>query len=101
VKLFRSHSPARIDASAAGIRRTSASSSANASSAAEIVLPLRAFITATPRSVHAATSMLSTPTPARPMTAAGRIAERVARDLRRAAHDQRVGIRDRAARRRH
>ena len=38
------------------------------SSAAEIVLPEGALNTATPRSVAASTSMLSTPTPARPMT---------------------------------
>jgi hypothetical protein len=68
VKLFRSHSPAFIERSAAGIRRMHASISANVSSAADTVLPDGALSTATPRSVAASTSMLSTPTPARPMT---------------------------------
>jgi len=61
---LRSHSPAFMEWSAAGTCRTSASTSAKASSAAEMVLPLGAFSTATPRSVAASRSMLSTPTPA-------------------------------------
>ena len=39
-----------------------------ACSAVEIVLPPGVFITMTPRLVAASMSMLSTPTPARPMT---------------------------------
>ena len=47
--------------------RASESISAKACSAVEIVLPLGVFITTTPWSVAAPRSMLSTPTPARPM----------------------------------
>ena len=67
-RLERSHRPWRIDRSATVTLRATASNSAMVSSAAEIVLPPGAFITATPRSEAAATSMLSTPTPARPTT---------------------------------
>ena len=67
-KLLRSHAPSCIDRSAAGTRLTSASRSANVSSHAEIVLPEGAVSTATPFSVAASTSIVSTPTPARPMT---------------------------------
>ena len=63
----RAHSPRRIDASACGMFRASAIISANACSAAAIVFPVGALTTAMPRWVAASTSMLSTPTPARPM----------------------------------
>ena len=68
LKLDRSHAPVRIDASAAETFRTIDRIKAIVSSAAETVLPAGAFTTATPRSVAASKSMLSTPTPARPMT---------------------------------
>jgi len=48
--------------------RAKATSNAMVCSAVVIVLPSGAFITTTPRIVAAGTSMLSTPTPARPMT---------------------------------
>ncbi len=68
LKRDRAHSPERIDASAAATRRTMARTSANVSSAAETVLPAGALRTAIPRSVAASRSMLSTPTPALPIT---------------------------------
>ena len=55
-------------ASAEATLRASASIRANASSAVAIVLPPGEFMTRTPCRVAAARSMLSTPTPARPMT---------------------------------
>ncbi len=64
----RAHSPARTEASASATLRAIDSTSASVSSAADTVLPAGAFSTATPRSVAASRSMLSTPTPARPTT---------------------------------
>ena len=64
---FRSHFPAFMDASAWGMLRASASSSARLSSAVETRLPSGEFMTTTPRLVAAARSTLSTPTPGRPM----------------------------------
>ncbi len=63
--LLRSHPPAFMVASATGMRRASASRSAIVCSAAETVFPPGVFITTTPLRVAAATSMVSTPTPAR------------------------------------
>ena len=63
-----SHRPAWVERSACGICRARASSSAIVCSAAVIELPNGVFITMTPRAVAAATSMLSTPMPARPIT---------------------------------
>ena len=63
-----SHRPAWVEALASGIRRASASISATACSAVVIALPNGVFITTMPRAVAAATSTLSTPIPARPMT---------------------------------
>ena len=64
---LRSHAPACIVASAAGILRASESIIAIVCSVAAIVLPPGELMTMIPRSVAAFTSMLSTPTPARPM----------------------------------
>src|SRR5438874_581297 len=49
------------------MRRTSASSMPTVCSAADTTLPCGALTTTTPRREHASTSILSTPTPARPM----------------------------------
>jgi hypothetical protein len=68
-KLFLSHLPAFIDAVACGMWRASATSSAIACSAVVTVLPPGVFITTMPRAVAAPTSTLSTPIPARPITA--------------------------------
>src|SRR4029450_2510707 len=62
----RSHCSCLSDSWAAGILRTSASSMPTVCSAAETTLPYGAFTTTTPCREHASTSMLSTPTPARP-----------------------------------
>ena len=64
----RVHSPRRMEASAAGIWRASASRSAIVCSAAAIVLPVGALTTVIPARVAASSSTLSTPTPARPIT---------------------------------
>ena len=64
---LRSHLPASSDALAGAIFRESASINVNASSAVETVLPSGVFITRMPLAVAAATSILSTPTPARAM----------------------------------
>src|ERR1700680_196176 len=66
--LFFSHLPARVEASASGICRASASISVIACSAVVIELPNGVFITMMPRAVAAAMSTLSTPMPARPIT---------------------------------
>ena len=58
-----------MEACACGILRASESSSENVCSAVEMVFPPGVFMTTMPRSVAAATSTLSTPTPARPTTA--------------------------------
>ena len=63
-----SHWPGAIEAAASGIRRSSASSTANVCSTAETTLPVGEFRTRTPRAEAAGTSTLSTPTPARPTT---------------------------------
>ena len=68
VNCDRFHSPRRIDASAAAVRRASPYSSASVCSAAAIVLPVGALTTVIPARVAASRSTLSTPTPARPMT---------------------------------
>ena len=68
VKLPRSHSPRRTDASAAGMRRSIASMSATVCSAAAMVLPVGALTTMTPAAVAAPRSMRSVPTLATPTT---------------------------------
>src|SRR6185503_14571843 len=65
----RVHSPARTLRSASAMRRSNVSASAIVCSAADTMLPSGAFTTYTPCAVAAGTSMLSTPTPARPTTA--------------------------------
>src|SRR3984893_15097438 len=67
-KRDRSQRPALTAWSACGICRASASIMAIVCSAAAMVLPEGALTTRTPARVAAATSMLSTPAPARPMT---------------------------------
>ena len=61
-----SHLPAWVERSAAGICRASANIKAMVCSPVVIALPKGAFITTMPRPVAAGTSILSTPTPARP-----------------------------------
>ena len=68
VNCERFHSPRRIDASAAAVRRATPYSSARVCSAAAMVLPVGALTTVMPARVAASRSTLSTPTPARPMT---------------------------------
>ena len=68
MNLFFSHLPARVEASASGICRASASISEMACSAVVIELPNGVFITMMPRAVAAGMSTLSTPMPARPIT---------------------------------
>ena len=63
-----SQRPAAIDAAASGTRRKSASRTAKVCSTAETTLPVGELRTRTPRADAAATSTLSTPTPARPTT---------------------------------
>ena len=66
---FRSHCRSRVRlAWAWGIQRAAAKSSPRACSAAARVFPSGALTTRIPRRVAAFTSMLSTPTPARPTT---------------------------------
>ena len=65
---FFSHLPACVVESARGRCRASASISASVCSATAMALPPGVFITAMPRLVAASRSMLSTPTPARPIT---------------------------------
>ena len=69
VNSARFHSPRRTDASAAAILRATAYRRARVCSAAAIVLPVGALTTTIPARVAASRSTLSTPTPARPMTA--------------------------------
>ena len=64
VNLFRSHLPAFRLSSALATFRARASIKAMVCSAVETVFPPGVFITTIPRRVAAATSMLSTPTPA-------------------------------------
>ena len=64
-KLFLSHLPCFIDASAAGSFRASDSSCAIASSATLMLLAPGAFMTTMPRALAASTLTLSTPVPAR------------------------------------
>src|SRR5450830_1406709 len=68
MNLFFSHLPARVEVSASGIWRASASISEIACSAVVIELPNGVFITMMPRAVAAGMSTLSTPMPARPIT---------------------------------
>ena len=63
-----SHFPARVEASAPGICRATASIMAMACSAVVIELPKGVFITTIPLALAAGMSTLSTPIPARPMT---------------------------------
>ena len=65
MNLVRSHFPAFRLSLALGTFRASDSSKAIVCSAVEIVFPPGVFITTMPRRLAAATSMLSTPTPAR------------------------------------
>ena len=64
----RSHFPPVSDSCACGMLRASASISASVCSAAATVLASGALATMMPRFEAAATSTLSTPTPARPIT---------------------------------
>src|SRR4051794_23072379 len=64
----RFQAPSRREASAAGICRAAASSSATACSAALTMFDVGALTTMTPRSVAAATSTVSSPMPARATT---------------------------------
>ena len=68
MKRFRSHFAAFTLLFACGTLRARATSKAIVCSAVVIVLPSGAFMTTMPRVVAAGTSMLSTPTPARPIT---------------------------------
>ena len=68
MNLFFSHLPARVEVSASGIWRASASISEMACSAVVMELPNGVFITMMPRAVAAGMSTLSTPMPARPIT---------------------------------
>ncbi len=68
MNLFFSHLPARVEASASGICRASASISEIACSAVVMELPNGVFMTMMPRAVAAGMSTLSTPMPARPIT---------------------------------
>src|SRR2546423_7995733 len=79
MNLDRVHSPARTLRSASTTRRRSASARASVCSAAATMLPSGAFTAYTPRAVAAGTSMLSTPTPARPTTTSRVAASRTAR----------------------
>ncbi len=67
LNLVFSHLPAFIEAVACGMCRASDMSRQSACSAVVTALPLGAFSTMMPRREAAATSMLSTPMPARPM----------------------------------
>ncbi len=64
-----SHLPSFSEAAATVTFRRRANSSANVCSTADTTFPVGEFRTRTPRRVAAAISMLSTPTPARPITA--------------------------------
>src|SRR5437899_9739803 len=68
MKFARVHSPRFTDASACGTERASEHRRAIVCSAAATMLPRGALTTRMPRRVAAGTSMLSTPTPARPTT---------------------------------
>ena len=67
MNFFFSQMPWRIVSAACGILRASANIRPMASSAAAAALPCGVLMTRMPFSVAALTSMLSTPTPARPM----------------------------------
>ena len=93
---FFSHLPSFIARSAAGTMRASASISAQACSATLMLFAPGALTTRMPRALAAATSMLSTPVPARPtMRSRGAAREQIGGDLRRAANQQRVGVGER------
>ncbi len=66
--VFFSHLPARVVVSARERCRASESISPKVCSATATALPPGVFITTMPRRVAASRSMLSTPTPARPIT---------------------------------
>src|SRR5438067_9482480 len=68
MKFARVHSPRFTEASAWGTDRASANSRAMVCSAAATMFPRGALTTRIPRRVAAETSMLSSPTPARPTT---------------------------------
>src|SRR4029077_19725083 len=68
MNLDRVHSPRFTEASACGTHRARAKRSAMVCSAAATMLPRGALTTRIPLRVAAGTSMLSTPTPARPTT---------------------------------
>src|SRR5215212_597347 len=68
MNFLRSQRPALRLLLACGMERASEINKAIVCSAVVIVLPSGAFITTTPRMVAAETSILSTPTPARPIT---------------------------------
>ena len=69
-------------------------------STAETTLPVGELSTRTPRAEAAGTSTLSTPTPARPTTVSrGAASEERRVDLRRAAHQERVRVRERGEKR--
>ena len=68
MNLARFHWPPRTCWSAWGMLRARDMSMATVCSAAATTLPVGAFTTMTPAWVAASMSMLSTPTPARPMT---------------------------------
>src|SRR5712691_6328434 len=76
MKSDRVHSPRFTDASACGTERASANRSAIVCSAAATMFPRGALTTRMPLRVAAGTSMLSTPTPARPTTRRRRPASR-------------------------
>ena len=76
-KLFFSHLPAWVEASASGICRASANISVMACSAVVIELPNGVFITMMPRAVAGGMSTLSTPMPARPITFRRRACARI------------------------
>ncbi len=68
INFLRSHNPALRLRLAWGIERANETNNAMVCSAVVIVFPSGAFITTTPRMVAEGTSILSTPTPARPIT---------------------------------
>ena len=89
-----SQRPSFIARSAAGTERASASISAQACSATLMLLAPGALTTRMPRALAAATSTLSTPVPARAIDLQLRCGrEQRGIDLRRASHEQRVGVR--------
>ena len=82
---FFSHFPPCIRRSALAVFRAAAKRRAMVCSAAETVLPKGVFMTIIPRSVAAALSILSVPTPARPMIRSRGPAASMARRVTRVA----------------